>query len=204
MPETLALDALERLIASGVSTKTVARVDWARFKAIHETRTLQPFLERVGRLVATNAADLLPDRPSGLLASLEFASPEERRTRVTAEVHREVCSILGLDVNAPLDFTRGFVQMGFDSLMAIELRNGLQRTLGRMLPSPVVFNYPSIRALGAYLADVPSAIPGRSRNAADPPSMRALREDEVQSMSEEEAEAQLAARMATLDLDGVG
>ena len=42
--------------------------------------------------------------------------------------------------------------MGLDSLMAIDLRNRLQKALGRTLPSPVVFNYPNIRALATFLA----------------------------------------------------
>lgn len=41
--------------------------------------------------------------------------------------------------------------MGMDSLMAVELRGRLERSLGVPLPSTLTFNYPTIRALTDYL-----------------------------------------------------
>jgi NAD(P)-dependent dehydrogenase (short-subunit alcohol dehydrogenase family)/acyl carrier protein len=204
MPEAAALEALERLMVSGAATKTVACVDWDRFKAIHETRTLQPFLEHVGH--RENAgAETAPEKPSALLASLAGASPQARQASLMTHVQREVCDILGLDLNASLDPARGFAQMGLDSLMAIDLRNRLQKVLGRSLPSPVVFNYPNVRALATYLAG-DSASPAASAPAVAPSSVpasaRPLAADEITDLSDEEAEALLATRIAALGRGG--
>jgi hypothetical protein len=70
------------------------------------------------------------------------------------------------------------------------------------LPSPVVFNYPSIRALATYLA---GSAPGPKAGAPNPaalPEARTLAEDEITGLSDEEAEALLATRVAALGRDG--
>jgi hypothetical protein len=41
--------------------------------------------------------------------------------------------------------------MGMDSLMAVELKGRLERSLGVPLPSTLTFNYPTIEALASYL-----------------------------------------------------
>jgi hypothetical protein len=41
--------------------------------------------------------------------------------------------------------------MGMDSLMAVELKARLERSLGVPLPSTLTFNYPTIKALVDYL-----------------------------------------------------
>ena len=201
MSEQDALRALDRLLVAGASRKVVARVDWDRFKAIQETRTARPFLERIAS--STRAADhAWPDAAGAELRKrLEHATPAGRLTQLTAFVQREVAGILGLDPGRPLDPSRGFVQMGLDSLLAIELRNRLQRMLGRTLPAPVIFNYPTVSALAAYLADEAAGdvrAEPRGSALADAP----LREADIEAMTDEEAEALLASRVATLGRDG--
>ena len=204
MSEAAALEALERLMVAGAAGRTVARVEWERFKSLRETRAVRPFLKEVGRApaiasaVTEPAAGLAPD----LQASLNGCSPEERLNRLSAHLHRELCSILGLDPSRALDPARGFAQMGLDSLMAIDLRNRLQKALGRSLPSPVVFNYPNIRALAVYLAGSAPA-PVASTPEAAPIADRPLAANEITELSDEEAEALLATRVAALGRDGV-
>ena len=49
-----------------------------------------------------------------------------------------------------------FLQLGLDSLMAVELRNALAEALGRTLPATLLFKYPTLEALGDFvLSQVP-------------------------------------------------
>ena len=203
MPETAALEALERLMVSGAANGTVADVEWSRFKSLHETRAVRPFLEEVGCVPAAQIS-AAPAPAENLQAVLDASSPEERLKRLSSLVHREVCSILGLDPARPLDPARGFAQMGLDSLMAIDLRNRLQKALGRSLPSPVVFNYPNVRALAGYLGGGESAASAAAAKAQAPASAapRSLAANEINELSDEEAEALLATRVAALGRDG--
>ena len=88
--------------------------------------------------------------------------------------------------------------LGLDSLMAVELRNLLSTALGhsRPIPATLVFDHPTVEAIAAFLgegfeAPAPAAAP-------DPaPISGALVTsllDDMESLSDEEIEAQLARR----------
>jgi 3-oxoacyl-(acyl-carrier-protein) synthase/acyl carrier protein len=60
--------------------------------------------------------------------------------------------ILGVDVKKhALDYGRGFIDYGLDSLMSIELRNQLQLDLNLKLPATFAFDYYTIDQVVAYL-----------------------------------------------------
>jgi acyl carrier protein len=68
---------------------------------------------------------------------------------VAADLQRLVDEMLGAHVppDAPL------MEAGLDSLSAVELRNILAGKYGLELPATLMFDYPSIAALSAYIAD---------------------------------------------------
>jgi hypothetical protein len=57
--------------------------------------------------------------------------------------------------HAPLAMKPCFMlpQAGLDSLAAVELRDAVSRSLGVALPATVVFDYPTVTALAAYITD---------------------------------------------------
>ena len=57
---------------------------------------------------------------------------------------------------------RNFKNAGFDSLLAVELRNRLSHLIGLRLPPTLVFDYPNPQALAGFLlsqAEAPEAAP---------------------------------------------
>jgi polyketide synthase 12 len=104
--------------------------------------------------------DLPPAVPSAVPAVKD--TPEDLLPVVLAEV----VTVLGHTATAKIDADRAFIDLGFDSLTAVELRNRLEVVTGGRLAATVVFDHPTPRALAEFLrsaqqapaaADMPAA-----------------------------------------------
>jgi acyl carrier protein len=117
----------------------------------------------------------------------------ERRAAAERFVPEAVRRVLSLDTG-DLDLDRPLGHLGLNSLMAIELRNALERAVGRPLPATLAWSYPTARALIDHLAADQVAEPVR---AEQPSPARAeegrLAEDlaDMANMTDEEALAAL-------------
>ncbi|MEU3964833.1 type I polyketide synthase, partial [Streptomyces buecherae] len=101
---------------------------------------------RAARAVAprTDAPRTLGDR----LAAL---APSERTKVLQDLVATEVGAALGHVRTPVLEPTRGFKDLGFDSLTAVQLRNRIAEATGLHLPATLVFDYPDPAALVGHL-----------------------------------------------------
>ncbi|MEU3228482.1 SDR family NAD(P)-dependent oxidoreductase [Streptomyces sp. NPDC006976] len=111
--------------------------------------------------VAAPAAELsLEQRLSGMKAA-------DRRD-VVLDVVREQVAGVSHSVPATIDVSKGFTELGLDSLAAIDLRNRLQKATGLRLPATLMFDYPSPSVLADFLLD--ELPPGLEENTPDAPA----------------------------------
>ena len=68
---------------------------------------------------------------------------------------------MGLPASQILEPHQGLRDLGLDSLMAVELRNVLQRGIGHALPATLAFDFPTVEALTARLLDRLAAAEGK-------------------------------------------
>jgi acyl transferase domain-containing protein/acyl carrier protein len=84
------------------------------------------------------------------LAEFAAAQGDELRNRLVAWLRQQVAAVLRLDVErVPED--KAVRSLGLDSLMALELRNRLERHLHMKLSATLVWNYPTIAKLAEFL-----------------------------------------------------
>jgi len=132
-----------------------------------------------------------------LLQQLAAVAAEARPGLLLTYVQGEVARVLGLDASHLPDIQTGFSDMGMDSLMAVDLKNRLQSSIGKPLTSTVTFNYPTIEALARYLSEEVFAltIPAQlQQNTAAEQEKFATTIAEIKQLSEDELIAKIAER----------
>lgn len=147
----------------------------------------------VGRPSPVGAAAELTG--GGLRQRLETAAPSERSHRLLAHLTERCSHTLGLESGTPIDPQRPLKELGLDSLMAVELRNALATDLGRPLPATLLFDFPTLDALGAYLSVKVLGWAPAAPSAPAPAPAAAAELAAVAALSDEEAEAQLLAEL---------
>ncbi|MFG2619447.1 phosphopantetheine-binding protein [Streptomyces sp. NPDC048507] len=89
--------------------------------------------------------------PSALRDRLGRLAQDDRVAALETLVRTEVASVIALPSADAVPVTKAFKSLGFDSLMAVDLRNRLTATTGVRLSATLVFDHPNTRALAAHL-----------------------------------------------------
>ena len=100
----------------------------------------------------TAAAETGEDAGSAL-SRLAKLPPAERALALCDFVLEHVAAVLGHRSTELIDAERAFKDLGFDSLLAVELRNRFSAATGATLPSTLVFDHPTVADLAGYLGE---------------------------------------------------
>ena len=106
-----------------------------------------------------------------------------------------MAAVLGLPATAVSDPNKGLQDLGLDSLLALELRERLQRAVGAALPSTLVFDYPTVETLAVYLVEDVIEGVDRSAPAAAPVSEGADLLLRIEDLTDEQVEAMLTGKL---------
>jgi acyl carrier protein len=119
----------------------------------------------------------VPDQPGtdgGLGQRVRNAPPSRRRQILLDAVREETATVLGHPSRRRVPRDMSFMDLGFDSMMALELRNRICGATGLGLPTTLIFEYPTPGELAARLQDELCPAPpeaggtGDSTAGADP------------------------------------
>jgi acyl transferase domain-containing protein/Zn-dependent alcohol dehydrogenase/acyl carrier protein len=151
------VDALGKVLLGNMPQVSPMRVDWREWRASQPLLAEMPFFSRIDgdRSDRTDT----PDRKRELL----LAAPEERVAILVDRLRQHVASVLRLAASK-IDVDQPLVTMGIDSLMAVELKNRVEREIGVAIPLLQLIKGPSLTDLARSLA---GSIAGEAVAASD-------------------------------------
>lgn len=181
---------LHALTAQSQAQVVVQPTQWATYLSHVGMET--PFYASFAQeLRARQATSQLVD-PKPTLVSLRqhlLSLPDaERDAHLLTVLEEMACKVLGLSSQQKIHPQHGLMNMGMDSLMAVEFRNRLAQRLEQSLPATLLFDYPTLGQLQHFLrtklfASAPTAPTGAAQHAV---AQRQIAE-EFQSASMESA-----------------
>ncbi|KQX16706.1 hypothetical protein ASC82_00070 [Streptomyces sp. Root431] len=143
------------LAGNGTGAHTVAcRLDAERFRTVMNSVRARPLFDGLtGADEPTGPESATPtESPAAAFARELAEAPEHRRpTLVTRRTREVLAGILGHDDPTALSETTGFLDLGLDSIMAVDAAAALTETLGVDVGIGDVFGHPTVERLSAEL-----------------------------------------------------
>ncbi|MBS2966407.1 SDR family NAD(P)-dependent oxidoreductase, partial [Actinocrinis puniceicyclus] len=153
------LELFDTACASDHRVVMPSRLDKPSLRKHAENGTLPAVLRGLVRVRAgRSGTGAAPD----LRAKLAALPEADRPQAVLDAVLAATASVLGYTAADDVDDERGFLDLGFDSLTAVELRNRLGAATGLRLPTTLVFDHPTPAAMAVHLAEALSPEPGEA------------------------------------------
>ncbi|MEU9560376.1 SDR family NAD(P)-dependent oxidoreductase, partial [Streptomyces fumanus] len=140
------------LSATAPALTVPIRLDPAALRAQSAAGLLPPLLSGLVRAakrrVGTPDGEPTTSGFARRLAGLSAAEQERELTQLVCEV---VAAVLGHESGAAVNAGRPFKELGFDSMLAVDLRNRLNAATGLRLPATLVFDHPTPSAIARHL-----------------------------------------------------
>jgi acyl transferase domain-containing protein/NAD(P)-dependent dehydrogenase (short-subunit alcohol dehydrogenase family)/acyl carrier protein len=196
MSPAQALDAFGQLARHRATEAIAVPIRWKKLSEFYAERGVPSLFSLLAGGSAAQAAAAAPRQ--GIRDAMLAVEPgPHRRSLLEAHLQEEFARVLKLDPSR-IDPEKPMGQMGLDSLMALEFVRRLGASVGVVLSSTEVFNYPTITALAAQVArklEIPleADTEAAPAPAAERPGAHAVIE-EVSQLSEDDAIQALLAR----------
>jgi acyl transferase domain-containing protein/NADPH:quinone reductase-like Zn-dependent oxidoreductase len=144
----LGLRLLDRSLTAGPAVLVAVPVDRA---ALARSGSAHPLLRPTGPRPVRLAAAAGARTPASFTGRLAGLSTVEREKYLLDLVRTTAAAVLGHSGADPVEHTKSFKQLGFDSLSAVEFRNRLKAATGLSLGATLVFDHPTPAELAGYL-----------------------------------------------------
>ncbi len=158
-----ATDALEYALQTRAVQFSVLRMDWSRWRGLGITTRVSPRFKH-----------LIRHRTNGGSSRMELANADELRTAdpaqrselVSAVLRSKAGMLLGID-SEQIERDRPLLELGLDSLMAVEMRNWIESQIEINLPISVLMRSAGLDQLTETVCEL---IIGAEGSAVQPPA----------------------------------
>jgi acyl carrier protein len=187
LPAQQLLGILDALLQHQAVQIGVGHIDWPRLANVHPMRVSPRF----AHLTEAAPGDDGEGQGSSLVDALLAVDPAERQQFVSTQIRDQLARVLGMSP-AKVDIEQPLLNLGLDSLMAVEIGNQIQAMVGVDVPTMKFMEGLSIAGLSAYVIQ---QLSGEEASAAAPPSAEQTAE-QVEQLSDEEVDALLQEMVA--------
>lgn len=148
------LQALKRVLTENPVQAVVADIHWASYGSAHgldgKAGLFAGLVTQGGKVKQDDAkAPVARD----IVAELGAVLPVERGELIRDYLRELARQTLGYGKGEHIAIDQPLVDQGFDSLMSVDMRNRLNRALGRTLPASLLFDYPTLDRVARYLLE---------------------------------------------------
>ncbi|WP_344469864.1 beta-ketoacyl synthase N-terminal-like domain-containing protein, partial [Kitasatospora kazusensis] len=146
-----ALELFDIALGSELALAIPARLELARLRERAASVTIPPLLRGLVGGVPRRSSQARPAHDQGLRKRLAGLTEDEQARALLDLVRGQLAVALHHSNPEAIPAQRGFLELGLDSLTAVELRNALANATGLRLPATLIFNYPTPAALAEHL-----------------------------------------------------
>jgi hypothetical protein len=134
-------------------TGVLVDIDWDRFMVAFTATRPGRLFDDIPEARSVPDAHQRPADPEGpeLARRVAAAAPDDRTQILLRGVRTVAAAALGHPGPESISADRAFRELGFDSVLAVDLRNRLRAVTGLDLPSSLVFDYPTPVGLTEHL-----------------------------------------------------
>lgn len=164
-----ALRSMARLVAEAPVQAVVADVDWAAFGRTSGGAGGSSIVSGLAEDAGAEDGPASGEGPArDILAELAAALASQREGLMRAYLQDLARETLGYGRGETIMPDKPLADQGFDSLMSVDMRNRLNRALGRTLPASLLFDYPTVDRIARHLIElaVPASEPPGAAGAA--------------------------------------
>ncbi|MDY6988818.1 MAG: type I polyketide synthase [Thermodesulfobacteriota bacterium] len=188
------LEILEKLMTEDAVQVCVLPVNWSTFLEKSYGDVRPPFFDSFSH----DKKERLTEKEQTsfrFVHRLEEAPAEDRHELLTAHIQAQIARVMGLSSPEEIEPRQRLFDAGIDSLMAVELKNRLEETLGHHLRSTLLFDYPTVESLVNHLSQEvfslrPEAEGREAEEKTEPPeTLDGLSGDDIADMLAQELRA---------------
>jgi len=141
---------LESFLHAGTTQAMAIRVDWSKWRQAFRSSQDSPLLEQV--FAAGIEGPEINGAKSNWRAKIEAAAPAERIEVIGHAVRDVVGSVLRVKAES-LHAEQPLIDLGLDSLMAVEIENSLESSIGVALPPASLMRARTIGQIATLIAE---------------------------------------------------
>ncbi len=191
-----ALAAFGRLLTSELVQTTIAAVDWPTWLTLNPAAAATPFFAALQQALPAPAPREGQDT---FVHSVLHAPPAQRQPLIAERVAAVVGKVLRMSPQG-LEHQRPLLDFGIDSIMGIELKNGLEQVFSVSLPISYLLQGPSVEQIAAtLLAHIALAYPDELAESFTAATTADSALELLQHAAEQHDEQELARLLAELE-----